>query len=90
VLEVAEWVEIRRLHAAEGLSVKEIGRRLGVARNTVRSAVRSEAPPVFNRRPRPSAVDAVEPEIRDLLVEFPRIPATVIAERIGWDRSLTI
>ena len=35
-------------------------------------------------------MDAVEPQIRTLLAEFPRMPATVIAERIGWDRSLTI
>lgn len=90
MLDVEDWAEIRRLHLAEGLSIKEITRRLGVARNTVRSAVRSEAPPVFDRKPRPSAVDAVEPQIRALLAEFPRMPSTVIAERIGWDRSLTI
>jgi transposase len=90
VLDVEDWAEIRRLHLAEGLSIKEIVRRTGVARNTVRSALRSELPPVFDRKPRPSAVDAVEGEIRVLLAEFPRMPATVIAERIGWDRSLTI
>jgi transposase len=90
VLDVEDWAEIRRLHLAEGLSIKEIVRRMGVARNTVRSALRSESPPVFDRKPRPSAVDAVEGEIRVLLAEFPRMPATVIAERIGWDRSLTI
>lgn len=85
-----DWAEIRRLHFAEGLSIKEVARRLGLARNTVRSAVRSDSPPVFDRKPRASAVDAVESEIRQLLCEFPRMPATVIAERIGWDRSLTI
>jgi transposase len=90
VLDVEDWAEIRRLHFAEGLGIKEIVRRTGIARNTVRSAVRSDAPPVFDRKPRPSAVDAVEAEIRELLAEFPRMPATVIAERIGWDRSLTI
>ncbi|MFL5910251.1 MAG: IS21 family transposase [Gaiellaceae bacterium] len=90
MLDVEDWAEIRRLHLAEGVSIKEISRRLGVARNTVRSAVRSEGPPVFDRKPRPSAVDAVDGEIRVLLAEFPRMPATVIAERIGWDRSLTI
>lgn len=90
MLDVEDWAEIRRLHLAEGLSIKEIVRRTGIARNTVRSALRSDAPPVFDRKPRPSAVDAVESEIRGLLAEFPRMPATVIAERIGWDRSLTI
>ena len=90
MLDVEDWAEIRRLHKAEGLSIKEIVRRTGLARNTVRTALRSEGPPVFNRKPRPSAVDAVDAEIRELLAEFPRMPATVIAERIGWDRSLTI
>jgi transposase len=90
VLDVENWAEIRRLHRAEGMSIKEISRRLGVARNTVRSALRSDAPPVFDRKSRPSAVDAAEPAIRELLEEFPRMPATVIAERIGWERSMTI
>jgi hypothetical protein len=39
------------------------------------------------RPPRGSAVDGVEPPIRALLAEWPTMPATVIAERIGWDRS---
>ena len=90
MLDVEDWAEIRRLSKAEGLSIKEITGRLGVARNTVRTALRSDSPPVFARKPRPSAVDAVEPAIRQLLTEFPRMPATVIAERIGWDRSLTV
>lgn len=90
MLKVEDWAEIRQLHRAEGLSIKEIARRLGIARNTVRTAVRSDAPPVFDRKPRPSAVDAVEDEIRKLLKAHPRMPSTVIAERIGWERGLTI
>ena len=35
-------------------------------------------------------MDSVEPEIRRLLMATPRMPATVIAERIGWTRSLTV
>ena len=84
-----DWAEIRRLHRAEGMSIKEIARRVGVSRNTVRSALRAEGPPRFERAPRAWAVDAVEPAIRALLAEFPRMPATVIAERIGWERSMT-
>jgi transposase len=90
VLDVEDWAEIRRLHRAEGLSIKEIVRQLGVARNTVRAVLRSDGPPVFDRKPRPSAIDAHEPVIRQLLEEFPRMPATVIAERIGWERSMTV
>jgi transposase len=90
VLDVEDWAEVRRLHRAEGLSIKAIARRTGIARNTVRSALRSDAPPTYERAGPGSIVDAVEPRIRELLAEFPDMPATVIAERIGWERSLTV
>jgi transposase len=89
VLSVEDWAEIRRLHRAEGVPIKEIARRLGVARNTVRSALRSPGPPSRGRPRRGSLVDAVEPQVRALLREFPRMPATVIAQRIGWPHSIT-
>jgi len=44
MLSVEDWAEIRRRHLAEGLGVKTIAKRLGVARNTVRIAVRSGQP----------------------------------------------
>lgn len=90
MLDVEDWAEIRRLHRAEGLGVKAITRRLGVARNTVRAALRSDAPPKYGRAPQGSVVDGVEPEIRELLKDFPDMPATVIAERIGWTRGMTV
>jgi len=90
VLSVEDWAEIRRLHRAEGLPVKAIARLLGISRNTVRSAVASDGPPRYARRPGGSIVDAAEPRIRELLQAYPRMPATVIAERIGWDRGLTV
>jgi transposase len=90
VLSVEDWAEIRRLSKAEGLSINEIVRQLGVARNTVRKALRSDEPPAYRREPSGSIVDAVEPDIRRLLMQFPRMPSTVIAERIGWERSLTV
>ena len=40
VIDVEDWAEIRRLHRAEGMAIKAIARRLGVARNTVRAALR--------------------------------------------------
>jgi transposase len=90
LLTVEDWAEIRRLHLAEGVPIKEIARRLGLARNTVREAVRSSMPPRYERRSSGSAVDAVEPDIRRLLAAHPRMPATVIAERVGWDRGITV
>jgi hypothetical protein len=35
-------------------------------------------------------VDAAEPAIREQLRLCPTMPATVVAERIGWDRSITV
>jgi transposase len=56
----------------------------------VRDALRSDEPPRYERAPSGSVVDAFEPEIRALLAEFPTMAATVIAERIGWERGITI
>ncbi len=82
-----DWAEIRRLHRAEGVPIKEIARRLGVARNTVRAALHSDRPPKYERAPRGSLADTFEPQIRALLQQWPRMPAPVIAERIGWPYS---
>jgi len=90
VLSVEDWAEIRRLHRAEGLPIKAIVRVLGISRNTVRAAIASDAPPKYERTPAGSIVDEVEPRIRELLQSYPRMPATVIAERIGWERGLTV
>jgi transposase len=90
VIDVEDWAEMRRLHRAEGLGVKAIARRLGVARNTVRAALRSGSPPRYERAPGGSAVDGVEPAILELLDEFPEMPASVIAERVGWVRGMTV
>ena len=85
-----DWAEIRRLHRSEGLAIKAIARQLGVARNTVRSALASDVPPRYERESPGSLVDAVEPQIRALLAATPRMPATVIAERIGWQYSSSV
>jgi transposase len=85
-----DWAEIRRLHRAEGVPIKAIARQMGIARNTVRSALASEAPPKYQRAGKQSLVDAAEPEVRKLLRLDARMPATVIAERIGWEHSITI
>jgi len=89
-LSVEDWAEMRPLHRAEGISIKQIAWVLGVSRNTVRTALRSDQPPRYERTSRGSVVDEVEPRIREMLQAFPTMPATVIAERIGWTRSMTV
>jgi transposase len=87
---VEDWAEIRRLHRVEGMAIKAIARRLGVSRNAVRRALARDVAPKYVRAAKGSVVDAVEPAIRELLQAYPRMPATVIAERVGWQRSLTV
>ncbi|MFI5593642.1 IS21 family transposase [Amycolatopsis sp. NPDC051758] len=90
MLNVEDWAEIRRLHRAEGLAIRAIARRLGIARNTVRRALEAHEPPRYERPAKGSIVDAVEPQIRALLAEFPEMPSTVIMERVGWERGKTV
>ena len=85
-----DWAEIRRLHRSEGLPIKEIARVVGISRNTVRAALSSDAPPKYERARKGSIVDEVESRIRELLQVYPTMPATVIAERIGWSRSIRV
>jgi transposase len=90
VINVEDWAEIRRLNRAEKLGIKAISRRLGIARNTVRAALRSDGPPSYERARKGSIVDVVEPQILELLREFPDMAATVIAERVGWEHSIRV
>jgi transposase len=90
VINVDDWAEIRRLHRAENMSIKAIVRHVGVSRNTVRTALRTDTPPRYERAAKGSIVDAVEPQILELLREFPSMPATVIAERVGWTNSIRV
>ena len=62
-----DWAEIRRLHRVEGMAIKAIARRLGVSRNAVRRALARDAPPKYVRARKGSIVDAVEPQVRELL-----------------------
>ena len=57
MIAVEDWAEIRRLHRAEGLPIRQIARVLGISRNTVKAALKSERPPRYERRPAGSVAD---------------------------------
>jgi transposase len=86
-MSVYEWAEIRRLSFVEGLSARQIAERLGCNRRTVQKALSSPMPPGFSGPPRASSFDVYEPRVRALLTEYPKLPATVLAERLGWEGS---
>ena len=88
MLSVEDWAEIRRLRRSEKLPISEIARVMGISRNTVKSALACDWPPKYQRQAKGSVADAVELRIRELLQVYPRMPATVIAERIGWSYSI--
>ncbi|MEQ4210205.1 IS21 family transposase [Actinopolymorpha sp. B9G3] len=87
MITVQDWAKIRYLHGSEGLSIRAIAARLGLSRDTVARAVASSSPPRYSRVSGPSAFDPFEPQVRQLLGEFPTMPASVISERVGWPGS---
>jgi transposase len=87
VITLEDWALIRRL-AAEGVPHTQIARRLEISRNTVAKAVASSGPPKYSRPP--AEVTSFTPfadRVAALLAEFPDMPASVIAERVGWSGS---
>jgi transposase len=83
MVRVEQWAEIRRLHFVKRLSIKEIARRTGRDRNTIRKALRSERPPTYSRPARPSKLDPFKEEIHRLLGAEPRLPGTRVRELIA-------
>jgi hypothetical protein len=67
--------------------MRSIAARLGVSRNTVAKVVAFGSPTKYERTAADSAIRAMEPKIRALLKDNPKMPATVIAERVGWSAS---
>ncbi|WP_256128141.1 hypothetical protein [Arthrobacter sp. SDTb3-6] len=50
----------------------------------------ADAAPKYERKPAGSSFDAFEKDVRRLLVVSPRMPATVLAERVGWSGSSSL
>jgi hypothetical protein len=85
---VEDWALIRRL-VADGVPQRQVARDLGVGRSTVERALASDRPPKYERPAVPTSFTPFEPLVRQLLKTTPDMPATVIAERVGWTGSIT-
>ena len=80
VVGVEQWAEIRRMYFVKGLSQREIHRRTGLHRDTIRRAIESDSPPVYRREAKGSKLDAFKAEIHRLLGEDPKLPGQRIRE----------
>src|SRR3954452_1882166 len=87
-LSVEDWALIRRL-VADGVPQRQVARDLGIGRSTVERALAAERPPKYQRAAVPTSFTPFEPLVRQLLSATPDMPATVIAERVGWTGSIT-
>jgi len=94
VLDVEQWAEIRRLGHVEGLSQREIHRRTGAHRDTIRRALAAARPPSYGPRPpRASKLDPFLVSIEELLADEPRLSGVRIREELetqGYEGSKTI
>jgi transposase len=93
VVDVEQWAEIRRLFFVRGLSQREIHRRTGLHRDTIRNAINSERPPKYERASAGSKLDRFKDEIHRLLKADPRMPGQRVRELItplGFDGGKTI
>jgi len=88
-----EWAQVRAL-VVDGVSEREIARRLGINRRTVARLARSEAPPCYRRAPVASKLDPFEPVLRRLLEEWPQMKAPrateLLREEYGYDGSIDL
>jgi transposase len=82
------------LKYVEGLSQREIHRRTGVHRDTIRNALASRTPPVYGPRPpRPSKLEPFVAVIEELLAEAPTLSGVRVREeleKLGYVGGKTI
>ena len=93
MVEVEQWAEIRRMHFVLGVSIREIARRTGRDRNTIRSALRSATAPKYSRPAAGSKLDPFKDEIHRLLKADAKLTGQRIRELIaplGFDGGKTI
>jgi transposase len=93
VVNVEQWAEVRRMRFVEGLAIREIRRRTGLHRETIRRALGSLTPPSYSRPSRGSKLDPFKDEVHRLLREDPEIESQRIRELLseqGFEGGKTI
>lgn len=93
MVSVQQWAEVRRMRFVEGLAIREIRRRTGLHRESIRRAVRTSTPPVYERASRGSKLDRFKDEVHALLRDDAEIESQRIREilvGLGFDGGKTI
>jgi transposase len=93
VVGVEQWAEIRRLHRVERLSIREISKRTGVHRKTIRRALGAMTPPRYVRAATASKLDPFKEWICERLSEEPSIQSQRLREMtvdLGYEGGKTI
>jgi len=92
MIRMEEWVDIVAAYR-RGVSIKEIVRKTGLSRNTVRRAVRENGLPKYIRPQVPSKLDPYKDYLLHRLEEYPRITVVKLFSEIkaqGYDGGKTI
>jgi transposase len=83
-----EWAEVKAM-AADGVSQREIARRLAINRRTVKRMVEAVEPPSYSRAPAGSMLDALEPVLRRLIADWEDIKAPRVTEILRDEHGYT-
>jgi hypothetical protein len=93
VVGVEQWAEIRRMHRVARLSIREISKRSGLHRKTIRRALAAEVPPRYVRASAGSKLDPLKEWICEQLRADPGIQSLRLREmaaELGYDGGKTI
>ncbi len=93
VVDVEQWAELRREHFVRGVSINQLVKRTGLARSSVRAALRASGPPSYSRAARGSKLDPFKTEVARLLAGDAALPGVRIGELLeplGWSGGKTI
>jgi transposase len=90
---VEQWAEVRRLYRVEGVSIREISRRTGLHRKTIRRALAAAEPPRYSRPSTVSKLDPFKDWICEQLAADPKIPSQRLRElaaELGFEGGKSI
>jgi transposase len=93
VVGVEQWADVRRMHRVERLSIRDISRRTGLHRKTIRRALAAETPPRYSRPAAASKLDPFKDWICEQLRGDPQVQSLRLREMaadLGYEGGKTI